>query len=158
MLNFERHSLLWFFIFIALLAGVYFLRAFLGYRHVTKDAEADYDYKLAEGMVDKRLSREGYIRAYKRFYAPRNYAYIGSGILGILILTPAGLSILNVITTHLWINAGRPIIYAPRGFVWQFIMFFGVLVIWGMIAFMSARLYYSRTPKTLRDEMMKEMD
>ncbi len=157
MLNFETYSLLWFFGFIALLAAIYFMRAFLGYRQVTQDAEADYDYKFKEGMTDKRLSRDGYIRAYKRFYAPRNYAYIGGGILAILILTPAGLALLNGITTELWIYAGRPIIYAPRGFVWQFIMFFGVLVIWGLIAYMAARLYYSRAPKTLRDEMMREM-
>lgn len=158
MLNFTRYSVFWVLGLIALIAVFYLVRAFLGYRRVAADAAEDYDYKLARDMIDPRLSRDGYISAYKRYHAPRNHAYIGFGVLAILILTPIGLAALNFVSMQFWDMAGRPPIYAPRGIVWQFIIFFGTLCIWGLTTYMTARRYYKYAPKTLRDEILREIN
>ncbi len=156
MTNFERYSMLWLLGLIAIIALFYIVRAVLGYQRVAQDAKSDYIYKSENNMIDDRISKEGYIRAYKRFYAPRNHAYIGGGILAVAVLTPLALGFIQYVSMFFWINAGRPPIYAPHGFVWQFIQYFATIAFWGLIAYTAARLYHRGAPKSLRDEMMRE--
>jgi len=83
MKNFEGISFLWAVGLLALIGTVYALRAFLGYRNVTQDAEQDYDYKKEHKMLDRRIGREGYIRVFKRLHNPRRPAYIAATVFAI---------------------------------------------------------------------------
>ena len=60
MKNFEGISFLWAVALLAFIGLLYSLRAYLGFRDVANDAQEDYDYKQERGMLDGRLSREGY--------------------------------------------------------------------------------------------------
>lgn len=157
MLNFERYSLFWVIGLIAALAIFFVVRAILGYRIVARDAVEDYDFKLQSKMLDTSIPKETYIKVYKRVYSPRIQAYLAGGVITMLVLTPLTIAIYNMVAAKLWINSGRPPIYAPHGFVWAFIMFFGLLGIWATIAFITAQQYHQRAPKGLKEELKKEM-
>ena len=157
MRSFEGISFWWAIALLALIGLVYALRAFLGYRNVARDAEADYEYKSPQGMIDKRLSREGYIRAYKRFHNPRGSAYVAGAIAAILILTGPFMWVLGVLLEQVWQLSGRPRNIEPGFLVWQFIIFFSVIAFWVFIASRAARRFHRYAPVTFRDEMLKEI-
>ena len=152
------NTLFWFVIIVALTGLFMLIRGLLAFRQVAEDAEADYDYKSGEGMLESDITREQYIRAYRRYYAPRKYIYAGAGLLFILILTPLLFSLFGVVSMWLWDLAGRPQSYTPTLLVWQFLMFFSMLAMWAGIAYQLAKLYHKNTPRTLRDEMMREVE
>jgi len=158
MRSFEGISFWWAIVILAVIGLVYGLRAVLGYRTVARDAEDDYNYKQPQGMIDKRLSKDGYIRAYKRFYNPRGPAYVAGGIAAILILTWPAMALLEFILEQAWQLSGRSRVIEPGFLVWQFIIFFSVIAFWVFIASRTARRYHRYAPVTFRDEMLKEMD
>ncbi|NNE57435.1 MAG: hypothetical protein HKN36_04945 [Hellea sp.] len=155
---FDDHSLAWFIGGIALMAVYFIIRAMLGYKQIARDADAEYSHRKAQGTVDKRLSREGYVRAYRRYYAPRNLTYIGITLAMILFLTPLLVMLYGIVSTKLWEMAGQPLEYAPSSLVWQFFMYFSVIGMWGLIAYQVAKIYHKKAPRTLRDEMLREME
>jgi len=157
MQKFDDSSLFWLLGVIGLISAFFIVRAWLGYRRVARDAESDYAYKVDQNMVDRRLSKDGYIRAYKRYYAPRSIAYTGAGFMAVLVLTPLVTVIYSFVSVELWKLAGQPLAYAPKTLVWQYIMFFATIAMWGGIAYLTAKQYYKNAPRTLRDEMLKEM-
>lgn len=154
----ENNSLFWFVITVAIIGVVMLIRGVLAYRSVAEDAASDYDYKAREDMLDGDITREQYIRAYRRFHAPRKYFYSGAGLLLILILTPLLFSLFGVVSSWLWNLAGRPQSYTPTLLVWQFLMFFFMLAMWALIAYQLAKFYHENAPRTLRDEMMREKE
>jgi len=158
MQKFEGISFIWALVIIGGIALVYGLRAFLGYRAVAKDAEADYDYKIMEGMLDKRLTREGYVRAYKRFNNPRSTAFVGIGMASILLLTVPAMIVIQFIYEHLWRLGGQSRTFEPGFLVWQFTLFFSMIGVWTGIGYLTARRYHRNSPISLRDEIIKELD
>lgn len=157
MQNFDGISFWWAIAILIAIGVVYALRAFFGYRNVARDAEADYDYKQPQGMIDKRLSKEGYIRAYKRFHNPRGPAYVAGAIAAIIILTWPAMALLGFILEQIWQLSGRPRNIEPGFLVWQFIIFFSIIGFWVFIASRAARRYHRFAPVTFRDEMIKEI-
>lgn len=158
MQKFEGISFNWALILIASIALLYGLRAFLGYRAVARDAEADYEYRKSEGMVDKRLSREAYVRAYKRYNNPRSTAFVGIGMAAILLLTVPAMLVIQFIYKNLWALTGQSRVFEPGFLVWQFTLFFSMIGIWTAIGYVTARRYHRYAPISLRDEMLKEME
>jgi len=158
MQNFEGISFLWALVLLALIALIYGVRAIIGYRNVARDAEADYNFKLGENMIDPRLTQAGYIRAYKRFHNPRGLLFMASGLSAILILTAPALLGIQILLNQLWIFTDRSRVFEPGYLVWQFIIFFSLIAIWAGIAYFTARQFHRNSPVTLRDEMLKEMD
>jgi len=158
MRSFEGISFWWAIALLALIGVVYGIRAYIGYKAVARDAEEDYNYKHPQGMIDKRLSKDGYIRAYKRFHNPRGSVYVASGIATILILTGPAMAVLEFVLEQIWQLSGRPRSIEPGFLVWQFIIFFSVIGFWVFIASKTARRYHRYAPVTFRDELLKEMD
>ncbi len=156
MQKFEGISFLWALAFVGVLAIIYGLRAVLGYRQVARDAEEDFDFKSGQGMVDKRLSRDGYIRAYKRFYAPRSKAYIAWALGAILVLTAPALALINFLLLQVWKASGNSKLYEPGFFLWQFMIFFAVIATWALIFYVAARRYHARAPLSFRRELVRE--
>lgn len=156
MKSFEGISFWWAIVILAVIGLVYALRAFLGYRNVARDAEEDYNYKHPQGMIDKRLSKAGYIRAYKRFHNPRGSAYVAGAIAAILILTWPAMALLEFILEQAWQLSGRSRAIEPGFLVWQFIIFFSIIGIWVAISYISAKRYHRGAPGTLAYEMNQE--
>jgi len=158
MQKFEGISFLWAMAGLMLIGLIYGIRAFIGYRNVARDAESDYDYKYPKGMIDKRLSREGYIQAYKRSHNPRSAAYIAGTVAAILILTWPAMAVIGFALEQLYQATGRSRVFEPGFLVWQFLIFFAMIAIWVTIASMGARRYHRGAPISFRDEMIREMD
>ncbi len=155
MLSFERYSLYWVIGLIALIAVIYIVRAVLGYRAVARDAEDDFDYKTERNMLDPDIPRSVYVTAYRRVHSPRHLAYVAGGVVAMLVLTPLAIAVYNMVAAQIWIANDRPPIYAPHGFVWAFFMFFGLIGIWAIIAYMTANRYHKRAPRSFKQELIK---
>jgi len=158
MQKFDGISFLWAVALLAIIGLSYGLRAFIGYRNIARDAEDDYDYKEPQGMIDPRISKEGYIRAYKRFHNPRSSAYVAATFAAILGLTWPAMGLLSVILEFVYNVSGRSRVIEPGFLVWQFFIFFGVIVIWAGIAYFMARRFHRRAPISFRDEQIREME
>ena len=141
----------------ATLAMIFTLKAVFGYITVRADAQADFDYKTKEGMVDSRLSREAYVRAYTRYNAPRSTAYIGGTFWAILLLTYPALAVIQFVLDKWWVATGRSDVIHPGYLVWQFFIFFSVIALWASIAYSSARYYHRKTMISLERELEKEL-
>ncbi len=157
-------------LFLAI-AAYYAIRAWIGYARLSSDAAKDWEYKRDNKMVDKRLSKDGYVRAYRRAYAPRREAYIATTLAIITLMTPVVLALLSAILYGLWkmdqadgkatevIVRGKNIgglTYEPGNMVFGFISFFGILALWTAIAWLAVRRYYRHAPGSLRDEIIRE--
>ena len=157
MRNFEGISFWWAIAIFTVIGLVYALRAFIGYRVVARDAEDDYNYKQPQGMIDKRLSKEGYIRAYKRFHNPRGPAYVAAAVGAILVLTWPAMALLELILEQAWQLSGRSRVIEPGFLVWQFIIFFSIIGIWVAISYVVSKRYHRSAPETFAFEIEKEL-
>lgn len=135
---------------VAVLCG---LRAILSYRAVASDAQADYDYKAEQGMIPKGLSQSRYIQIYRRVNNPRAAGYAASGLALILLTTPLIFWGLEWGLRMLYNLSGQDRVIEPGYLVWQFIIFFAVLIIWAGIAYGTARRYHRRAPASLQYEI-----
>ena len=153
MQKFDGISFLWAVALLAVIGFLYGLRAFMGYRNVSQDAVEDYDYKQERGMLDGRVSREGHIQVYKRLHNPRSPAYIAMTILAILVLTWPIMAILSFLLELLYQATGRNRVFEPGFLVWQFSIFFAIILSWTGIAYVMARRYHRRAPGTPKYEM-----
>ena len=140
------------------IALIFTIKAVFGYMTVRSDALADFDYKSKEGMVDRRLTKDAYVRAYCRYNAPRSTAYIGATFWAILLLTYPALAVIQFVLDKWWVASGRSVVIEPGFLVWQFIIFFSVIGLWAAIAFSSARRYHRVTMVSLERELQKEID
>ena len=133
-------------------------RAFFGTKTIRQDASDDYNYKQSRGMIDARLSEDGYKRAYMRFYGPRKYIFMALAFAAVAVLTIPMLGLIRYILIYIWESSGRPDDIQPDFLVFNLLMMVGLLIFWALIFFISARVYYKGSPVSLRDEMLKEMD
>lgn len=148
----------WMFLIVGVVILVYGLRAFIGYRNVARDSEEDYAYKVKLGMDDPRLTKEGYIKAYKRFYNPRGPLYVAVTLLTMVLLTPVIMIIIQFLLEQLYQNSGRSRVFEPGYLVWQFFIFFMMIMSWAFITYLGARRYYKYMPATLAQEMDREAE
>lgn len=157
MRSFEGISFWWAVVILAVIGFIYAVRAFLGYRAVARDAEDDFNYKQPQGMIDKRLSKEGYIRAYKRFHNPRGPAYVAVTVGAILVLTWPAMALLEFILEQAWQLSGRSRVIEPGFLVWQFIIFFSIIGIWVAISYVISKRYHRLAPGTFAFEIEQEL-
>ena len=157
MKNFEGISFLWAVLLLALIGLLYSVRAFMGFRDVARDAEEDYDYKQERGMLDGHLSREGYVKVFKRLHNPRRPAYIATGIFAILLLTWPIMGLLSVLLEQLYQLSGRSRVFEPGFLVWQFCIFFGIIFSWTAISYTIARRYHLLAPGTPKYETEQQV-
>ena len=148
MRNFDGISFIWALALLILIGLLYTIRAYIGFRDVARDAEEDYDYKHERGMVDSRLSRDGYIRVFKRLHNPRRPAYIATAIFAILLLTWPIMGALSFLLEQLYQLSGRNRVFEPGFLVWQFCIFFGIIFAWTTISYAIARRYHKLAPGT----------
>jgi len=159
MQNFDGISFLWAVGLLAFIGVFYALRAILGFRAVAQDAQDDYDYKKECNMLDGRLSRDGYIRVFKRLHSPRRPAYVASAIFAIIVLTWPIMGALSFLLEQLYQFTGRSRVFEPGFLVWQFCIFFGIIFSWTSISYALARRYHRLapgTPKYETDQQLQE--
>jgi len=155
---FDKYSAGWTLLAFGFIALYYLVRTGLAYRRISADGAAEYDYRAGEGTLEADIDRAGYVKAYRRFYAPRRELYTGLGVLAAAALTPPAIWLFELVGTEVWKLAGRPYDSGPgpSTLVWQFMVFFVVIAFWGIVFYITAQLYHKRKPNSLRDELAKE--
>jgi len=157
---------------LAVLALIFGLRAFLAYRRLPQEASDDWDYQVSQNMQDLRLTKDAYVRAYKKVHAPRGVLYIASVCGAILVLTPVAFAFINSVLMTLWNTSVEPVTenvrgggirenvesltFEPGNLVWGFFTFFGIIAIWVLIVALAARHFYRNSPGLMRDELIEE--
>lgn len=154
---FAETSLIWGLVLLLIVAALFFMRAFLGYRTVAQEAPADYRYKTSQNMLPKTIGEDAYIRAYKRYHAPRAPLHVAGVLSAIAILTLPALGVFYWITFTLWELGGKDKVFAPGLLVHSLLMFFLIIFFWALLAFLTAKNYHSKTPISLETEIEKEM-
>ncbi len=157
MITFGGISFQWFLWFFAAIGLIYALRAVFGYYNIARDAKADYDYKYPQGMIDKRLDEESYVRVYRRVHNPRSSAYIAGTIFAIFAITPITMTIFEFIYEIIYNLSGQSRVIEPGFLVWQFLIFFFVIFNCAAIAYFIARRYHRRSPGTFLAEIDTEI-
>ena len=155
---FAETSLIWGLVLVLIIAAIYFLRAYLGYKTVAEEAPADFAYKVRENMLTADVSEAAYIRAYKRYHAPRGPLHVAGVLSAIAILTLPALGIFYWVTFVLWELNGKDKVFAPGLIVHSLLMFFLIIFFWAGLAFMAAKSYHGKAPISLQDEIEKELN
>ncbi|NNC38278.1 MAG: hypothetical protein EX271_07785 [Acidimicrobiales bacterium] len=169
---FQSPPFVWTIVAMAVLAAIFWLRTFLAYRRLPHEAAEDWDYQVSQNMHDLRLTKDAYVRAYKKVHAPRSQLYIASVFTAIFVLTPVAFAFINSILMTLWNSSDEPVqesvrgggirenieslTFEPGNMVWGFFTFFGIIAIWALIAALAARHYYRNAPGLMRDELIEE--
>lgn len=141
---------------VALIALFNAVRAAAGYRRVAEDAVSDFAYKRDEGMLEGWESEASYIRAYKRFHAPRGTAHVAGAMGGVLFLTYPAFIVIQFLLEQIWISTGRSEVFHPGYLVWQFSIFFSVLFLWAAIIYFTARHFHKHAPISFEKELLKQ--
>jgi len=149
MQSFSGISFLWATFLLAILGTIYAFAYFLLTHKVSKDAESDYLYKTKNGMIDKSINKEDYINLFIQQHKPRKFLYIAIGSFSILILTWPIMAIISYFLECLYQFTGRNRVFEPGFLVWQFCIFFGIILSWASLAYLIVTLYYKRAPNSL---------
>jgi len=149
MQSFSGISFLWATFLLAILGTIYAFAYFLLTHKVSKDAESDYLYKTKNGMIDKSINKEDYINLFIQQHKPRKFLYIAIGSFSILILTWPIMAIISYSLDCLYQFTGRNRVFEPGFLVWQFCIFFGIILSWASLAYLIVTLYYKRAPNSL---------
>jgi len=106
-------------------------------------------YKTKNGMIDKSINKEDYINLFIQQHKPRKFLYIATGSFSILILTWPIMAIISYFLECLYQFTGRNRVFEPGFLVWQFCIFFGIILSWASLAYLIVTLYYKRAPNSL---------
>lgn len=154
--QFSETSLQWGLVAVLLIAFVYGVRAWAGFRQVAQDARTEYDYKMDAGMISKSVTRDQYMRAYRKSHAPRAPAYVAVTLSVIALLTLPALGVFYWVTFVLWEMNGKDKVFAPGLIVHSLLMFFLIIFFWALIAYLAARHYHGNTPLSVEKALKKE--
>ena len=138
---------------VALVALAVTLRALIGWRGLSQDANDDFDYRTQHGMLPATVTREDFVATYRRVNGPRAATYAALALWTVLLATPIIAKILEVLLDLLWKATGRSRVFEPGYLVWAFFIFFGLFGAWAGIAYLYARRYHKRAPGRLEDEL-----
>ena len=108
-------------------------------------------------MLSEGISETAYVRAYKRYHAPRAPLHVAGVLSAIAALTLPALGLFYWITFTLWELNGKDKVFAPGLLVHSLLMFFLIIFFWALLAFLTAKNYHSRAPISLQDEIEREM-
>jgi len=146
-------SFTWALILIGVMALIFGLRALLAWQGVRRDAEADYAYKYANGMVPDAIDRENYEQIYRKVYNPRGPIHVAVAMLAMLLVTPIAMWVFSVVLDLIYYLSGQNRVIEPGFLVWHFMLFFGIIAVWVSIAYLAARNYHKSAPGNLQFEL-----
>ena len=157
MRSFLTNSVFWILVIFLAIGLIYLFRAFLGYRRINADAMEEFKFRQTDNSLQAGIDGARFVRAYQRVYAPRKALFTGIAVTAVAIWTIPGMVAMGAIGEWIWDRSGRPYDMGPETLVWQFLMFFAIIAFWGAIFYTTARIYHSRMPGSLDDELRKEV-
>ncbi len=137
---------------LLLMAVAFSLRALIGLRGLRAEAEADYDYRVANGL-HPGVEESPFVETYIRVSRPRGAIHAAVALWAVLLATPVIAAVLEFLLELLWQASGQSRVFEPGYLVWAFFIFFGLLGAWAAIGYAVARRYHRRAPGRLEDEL-----
>lgn len=153
MQKFEGISFLWALALMGVLALIFTVRAIWAWQQVRRDAQADYAYKQANGMVPDMIDRSTYEQIYRRVYGPRGPLHVAGAMAAILLITPLAMYGFEAGLDLMYNLSGQSRVIEPGFLVWQFFLFFGMIAVWVGIGYLAARQYHRTAPGSLQFEL-----
>ena len=138
---------------VILVAFAFTMRAIIGVISVRREAQDDYEYRLAHKMMPEAVDRETFLRTYARVNGPRVSLHAAPALWGALIATPLIAIGLEFLLEQLWQATGRNRVFEPGYLVWQFFIFFSLMGAWAAIGWVAARRYHGNAPGRFEDEL-----
>jgi hypothetical protein len=106
----------------------------------------------AKRVTDKPATVAGVSEAeftslYVKSFSPRWALYGSGGAASVLAVSPVALIAVPAAYEAVWRAGGAPDWGGSTGYVYMFVLFFGLVLIWAMVAAVFARLHHVRTPE-----------
>ena len=123
------------------------------------EAREEWANRLAGGEppldgVDEALFRRVYVRA----YGPTGAMHGVVALLGAAVLTVPALVLLGAGWRIVWRLTGELQTYAEGQLIWQFYIFFGLIISWVIVAALVMRRHHANRPREFRQELLLEVD
>jgi len=112
----------------------------------------------AQSGGETALSQNAFTRAYYRAYGPRGVVHGVIGLAASAAVTYPALYVLGRIWRFGWKLNGSPLMYSEGLLLWQFFLFFAMIIIWVSIGTVVARRYHANRPRGLKYELARERD
>lgn len=154
---FGKYSAFWALVLFLVIGLFILVRALLTSRRISREAVEEYEFRRADKALPRGAERPGFVKAYRRVYAPRKGLFTGAAITAIALLTIPAIALMEFLGELAWTMSGKPYEYGPETLLWQFMLFFAIIAFWGSIFFLAARFYHSRAPGSFEDELRKEI-
>ena len=145
-----------FLIALVLIALIFVIQLVLRWAALRREAREEWvDLSTNTPEQVSGVREEDFHRAYLRTHGP-NGATLAAAVVGLnAALTPFALVVLMSVWHAGWIANGRPPMFSETTLVWQFYLFFGLIAIWGGVAFWFARVFHRRGRVTLDAELQR---
>jgi len=153
MQKFEGISFIWALVLMGALALIFGARTLIGQVRVRRDADADFAYKRANGMVPDSLDQSSYAKIYKKVYGPRGPLHVAAAMFAIVVVTPLAMIAFEAALELMYNLSGQSRVIEPGYLVWQFFLFFGMIGVWVGIGYLASRRYHQTSPGSLQYEI-----
>lgn len=117
-------------------------------RGLRAEASAEYATRVEEkpGTI-KGVDEAAFIALYVKGFSPRWALYAAGGSAAVLAVSPVALIAVPAAYEVIWRANGAPDWGSSTGYVYMFALFFGLVLIWALVAATFARLHHARTPE-----------
>ncbi|MCR9128953.1 MAG: hypothetical protein NXI12_05485 [Alphaproteobacteria bacterium] len=93
------------------------------------------------------VSEPEFVSIYVRSFQPRWALYGSGGSAAVLAVSPVALIAVPAVYEVIWRAGGAPDWGGTTGYVYMFVLFFGLVLIWALVAAFFARQHHVRTPE-----------
>lgn len=117
-------------------------------RALREEARAEYASRVAEkpGTI-KGVDEAAFVSLYVQGFQPRWALYASGGSAAVLAVSPLALVAVPAVYEVIWRANGAPDWGSSTGYVYMFALFFGLVLIWALVAASFARLHHARSPE-----------
>lgn len=93
------------------------------------------------------ITEAEFVSIYVRSFQPRWALYGSGGAAAVLAVSPVALVTVPAVYDLIWQAGGAPDWGGTTGYVYMFVLFFGLVLIWALVAAYFARQHHVRTPE-----------
>lgn len=93
------------------------------------------------------VSEAAFITLYAKSFEPRWALYGAGAAASVLAVSPIALFTVPAAYEAVWRAGGAPDWGGSTGYVYMFVLFFGLVLIWALVAAFFARMHHVRTPE-----------
>lgn len=117
-------------------------------RSLKQDARAEYEERTSDRpSTIAGVNEAEFVAIYVRSFQPRWALYASGGAISVLVAGPVALIVISNIYTALWRAGGSVAWDGPSGYVFMFVLFFGVSLVAAVVAAGFARQFHRNAPE-----------